>query len=161
MRSMPVTKVLNGQSLSDLTREDLLFEAADLNGISITQVLTPGVLLSVPEQAPAKLYKEAVPVGVKPATVRSLYGQAWIDIALQQLGTEERLFELCDLNGAGITDELAANTLISAPEPEPNVKRIISALQARKPSSLRTLAPGAELEEGIEFWAIELDFIVS
>lgn len=158
---MPLTKVLNGQSLSDLTKDMLLFEAADLNGIGITDVLTPGVLLSVPEQAPAKLFKESIPVTVKPETVRSLYGQAWIDIALQQLGTEDRLFELCDLNNAGITDELPANTIINSPEVEARLKRTVAVLKEKKPSSIKVLAPGGEEEEGIEFWAIELDFIVS
>lgn len=158
---MPVTKVINGQSLSDLTGDMLLFEAADLNGIGITDVLTPGVLLSVPEQAPAKLFKESVPVTVKPETVRSLYGQSWIDIALQQLGTEDRLFELCDLNNAGITDELMANTVITCPAVEAKLKRTVAVLKAYKPSSVKVIPPGGEVEEGIEFWAIELDFIVS
>jgi hypothetical protein len=158
---MPTIKVLNGHTLSQLANEMQLFEAADLNGIGITEALVPGVILTLPEQVPAKLFRENIAQVGKPETTRSLYGQAWVDIALQQLGTEERLFELCDLNDAGITDVLIAGTTITSPEAEAKLKRIVNTLKANKPSSVKVYAPGAEVEEGIEFWAIEMDFLVS
>jgi hypothetical protein len=157
---MPVIKVLNGHTLSDLADESKLFEAADLNGIGITDALTPGVLLPVPERVPAKLFKESIPPALKPETIKSLYGQTWVDMAIQQLGDEARLFELCDLNDAGITDELLASTVVSAPEVEPEKKRIVNVLQKFKPACGKVSPPG-EGGEGIEFWAIEYDFVVS
>jgi len=158
---MPTIKVLNGHTLSQLAYDMQLFEAADLNGIGITEALVPGVTLTMPEQVPAKLFKERIASIVKPETVRSLYGQAWVDIALQQLGTEERLFELCDLNAVGITETLVANTTIVSPEVDPKLKRVVNLLKEHKPCSIKVNAPGAEDEEGIEFWAIEMDFLVS
>jgi len=158
---MPITKVLYGQDLSDLVDEEKIFEAADLNGISITDVLTPGVFLIVPTSTPKKLQNEIVSQVVKPVTVKSFEGQTWVDLVLQQLGDEERLFEMCDKNNAGITDDLAPGSVIQSPDFEPEKKAIVNALTKVKPASNNVVVAGEDVEEGIEFWAIEYEFIVS
>lgn len=161
---MQTIKILNGHELSDIVDEEKLFEAADINGISITDALVPGVVITVPTPAKKNLQKEAlIQPGAQQITARSLAGQTWVDLALQQLGDEERLFELCDLNNAGITDQLAAGTVVIATAYEVDKKTTVYALKANKPASSESLtASGGEVvEEGIEFWAIEFDFVVS
>jgi hypothetical protein len=91
------------------------------------------------------------------------YGQTLVDLALQSCGDESRLFELADLNGIGVTDDLVPGNMMNVPEPETKKQRIANLLRDRKPASgVNPIPPGGELnEEGIEFWALEVDFIVS
>lgn len=153
--------VLYGDSLATLCGEELLFEAADLNGIGITDALVPGVVLSLPTAAVTKLTSEFVtPAEVITNKVTVLPGQTWADMAIQQLGDEERLFELVDDNGVGITDDLAPGTSIVSGRPAANKASIVKALALRKPGSLFKGIDDAALE-GIEYWGIEVDFIVS
>jgi hypothetical protein len=154
------TKILHGQSLSDLADEEKLFEAADLNGIGITDALVPGVIISVPAKVVKKTANQPLAKKITSPKVKAIAGQTWIDLTIQQLGDEERIFELCDLNSAGITDLLAAGTEIESLEPDAKRKKVVNALQSRKPSSLY-YGTGNPAPEGIEYWAIELDFIVS
>lgn len=158
---MPAIKVLYNHELSDFVADEQIFEAADLNSISITEALVPGVSLDIPEQKRATLSNDKLQSIVKPTTVKSLSGQTWVDLVLQQLGDEHRLFELCDMNGAGITDVINAGTIVTSPEAEPDKKRIVNILAGRKPASSFVVTPGEDEPEGIEFWAIEFDFIVS
>jgi hypothetical protein len=156
---MQAIKILYGHTLSDLVADEQLFEAADLNGIGITDALIPGVVLTVPSRNKKQLQDERLAKLPKPNIVKSLNGQAWIDIALQELGDEGRIFELADKNGVGITDKLVADTVCICPEPESRKKRTVSLLQNKRPASDRDA--NGEVQEGIEFWAIEYDFVVS
>ncbi|MBT1702965.1 hypothetical protein [Chryseosolibacter indicus] len=157
---MQTIKVLYGNVLSDLVSEDQLFEAADLNGIGITEVLVPGVTLSIPDQQPARLNDETLPKAVKQRTAQAVAGQTWIDLAMQEVGDESRLFELCDLNDASITEEVEAGRVIQAMRVEQDKQNIVNVLRPLKPSSMYYKV-GDPAPEGIEYWAIELDFIVS
>lgn len=161
---MPTIKALNGSNLADFVSDDRLFDMADLNDLGITDDLTPGVMLSLPNGVTqANLYDEVMPLSPSPVITKALNGQTWVDLVLQELGDEMRLFELCDLNDAGITDDLLAGAVIDCPDYESVKRNIVSTLRASKPASASylTLGPGEPLEEGIEFWAIEYDFIVS
>ncbi|UOE47972.1 LysM domain-containing protein [Mucilaginibacter sp. SMC90] len=87
-------------------------------------------------------------------------GQSLGDIAVQYGGTAENRFILAALNGIGITDALTSGQLIDAGDVtvfavadyfrKYNISPATSAMQ------IDDLAP-----EGVEFWAIEYDFIVS
>ncbi|NOS94530.1 MAG: hypothetical protein HOP30_21675 [Cyclobacteriaceae bacterium] len=158
---MPTTKTLYGHKLVDLVPEDQLFLAADLNGIGITDALVSGVVLALPERIVTRLQDERLPKAVKPILVKALNGQAWIDLTLQELGDESRLFEMVDLNGGSITGEITPGTIIQSPEAESGKKRITNLLQVKQPASSRAAVIPPPKEEGIEFWAIEYDFIVS
>lgn len=92
-------------------------------------------------------------------TTKVLHGQTWIDIALQEVGDEHRLFELCDLNNSGITDDIAAGYVATTPDFESNKKSIVNTLRKVRPASGISIAE--ELMEGIEYWGIEFDFVVS
>jgi hypothetical protein len=86
--------------------------------------------------------------------------QTLLDISVQTAGTLDSLFELASLNGMGITDELVAGQTLTAPA----VALFEVADYFRKyklyPASATTPL-SALLPEGIEFWSIEFDFIVS
>jgi hypothetical protein len=156
---MRAIKILSGEKLSNLVADDQLFEAADLNAIGITDALVAGVVLSVPERTFSQLQDERLPQLPKPLVVTSLNGQGWIDICLQELGDEARIFELADKNAVGITDALAPGTVCNCPEADVAKKRTVSLLRRKKPAC----DPGNNPNngEGIEFWAIEFDFKVS
>ncbi len=154
-------KVLEGHDLSNLVEEEQIFEAADLNDISITELLTAGVVLTLPD--PTK--KVAVEnFGLVPdrQLTRSLAGQAWIDMCLQEIGSEDSLFEMADLNDVSITDDIAPGTAILSTTAAR--KEIVRVLQRVKPAS-RTRPENdsdtGEIQEGVEFWGIEFDFVVS
>jgi hypothetical protein len=156
---MRAIKILSGHVLSNLVADEQLFEAADINGIGITDALVAGVVLSVPERIVSQLQDERLRQLVKPIEVTALNGQGWIDICLQELGDEARIFELADSNSVGITDPIVAGTMCNCPEVDVAKKRIVSLLRRKKPAC----DPGNNPNngQGIEFWAIEFDFKVS
>lgn len=160
---MPSIKVLDGHELVDLTDEEKLFEAADLNAIGITDVLTAGVILSVPERSPHKLNDEVIQPRIKVPVVKAQHGQTWTDLSMQELGDEERVFELADANDAGITEEVEIGVELITPVLAAEKKSIVNVLKVTRPASGALPNPpgGNLLEQGIEFWAIEFDFVVS
>lgn len=159
---MPLIKVLDGHELADLVQEELQFEAADLNGIGITDALPVGVVVQLPAARPALLVNEQRPSRASRPVVKTVDGQTWIDLALQELGDEEGLFELCDLNGAGITDDVVAGTVIETPAHALDKQKVVNLLRVYRPASGGNQTPGGNLvEEGVEHWGIEFDFEVS
>ena len=93
------------------------------------------------------------------------YGQTWLDIALQELGDMERVIELALLNDRAITDDLQAGEELMVPDFDSTKRDIVQLFgnSANKPASGDTFI-AAEPDsngEGIEFWALEYDFVVS
>lgn len=157
---MQAIKILNGHDLSMLVSEEQQFEAADLNNIGITDALVPGVVLTIPTQKRIPVQAEALTKAQQKKSVRVKPGQTWIDLTLEQTGDEEKVFDVCDLNGAGITEEVTPGVIINAMEPEVEKKRIVNSLATVNTSSMY-FATGNPAPEGIEYWAIEIDFVVS
>jgi hypothetical protein len=94
------------------------------------------------------------------------YGQTWLDIAMQEMGDVERSIELAQLNGRSITDPLEAGEVLIVPDFDSAKKSIVQLLRnkANNPASGDTLIgadPDTGGNEGIEFWALENDFVVS
>jgi hypothetical protein len=94
------------------------------------------------------------------------YGQTWFDIAMQELGDIERVVELAQANGRSITDALEAGEVLNVPAFDSTKRSIVQLFltQANKPASGDTSIvadPDTGGNEGIEFWALENDFIVS
>jgi hypothetical protein len=155
---MQSIKVLSGHELADLADEELVFAIADINGIGITDALVPGVTLLVPEKKEA--ITKRIVVKPQPKTVTAIAGQTWIDIALQETGDEERLFELADLNLVGVTDDITPGSKLISANANGDKQGIVNVFIQRKPSSLH-YSTGNPAPEGIEYWAIEYDFKVS
>lgn len=90
--------------------------------------------------------------------IKVLNNQSLFDVAIQHAGTPEAAFDLALRNGLSIVDELATGAELAGVE------------VANKPVenyySTRRLLPatgvsGEAVEEGIEFWYVEYDFVVS
>ncbi len=140
-----------------------LFVLAMANGKSITDDLLPGEdlkptgIIYKPSSSTINLVRETNQVQI-------MSGQTLIDLAMQETGSVEGVFQLAALNGLAITDELSEGANLKYPTKA--VDRIVrKAFQDNKwrPSSAKTL-PGQVLpatEEGIGFWIIEQDFRVS
>ena len=90
--------------------------------------------------------------------------QSLFDIALQHCGSSDAAWEIAQLNGLSLTDDIPPGTMLQVPDV---VKpRIVTHYQAQShiPATNITTKEVAEQMaggEGISFWAIGIDFIVS
>ncbi|MEY4902836.1 MAG: hypothetical protein RLZZ292_651 [Bacteroidota bacterium] len=91
----------------------------------------------------------------KTATVQ--LQQTIYDIAVQHCGTMEAVFDLCRLNDIGFTDVLVHGQVLKLPNPRD--KAVVRYFLDGKyvPATDFNLS----IQEGIEYWGIEYDFIVS
>lgn len=93
-------------------------------------------------------------------TIKVLYQQTITDIAVQELGDAERAVEIAALNGLSLTTLLQAGQTLEVPDFD------ISKTDVVQLFSNKALAPASRDEaesnqdEGIDFWALEVDFIV-
>lgn len=98
------------------------------------------------------------------ATVTTRAGQSLLDIAVQEGGSMEAMVDVAIANDIRMTDMPAVGSAISVPSsPDSRVTELF-ANSVHKPASAVSLddidrATGGG--EGIEFWGIEYDFIVS
>ena len=140
-----------------------LFALALANGKSITDSLEPGQVL----KPTGKVYKQSsttLNIIRETNQVLIMSGQTLLDLAIQECGSLEGVFQLAVLNGLTITDHLSEGNSLKYPSQA--IDRIVrKAFQDNgwKPSSAKTM-PGQQLpetKEGIGYWAIEVDFKVS
>jgi len=89
--------------------------------------------------------------------VKVLNNQSLFDIALQAAGSIDSVFDIATANGLGITDELPVGMLLTVPKVVN--RRIVEYYRVN--SIIPATAVEANTQEGIDFWAIEYDFIVS
>lgn len=89
-------------------------------------------------------------------------GQTLLDIAVQELGDASRFNEIATLNDLEFSDDLTVGSLILVPESDIDKREIV------KIFTNKALTPSSDkgdlsevIQEGIEFWSIEYDFIVS
>ena len=89
--------------------------------------------------------------------------QNLIDVALEHCGTFEAAMQIALLNGISLTDDLEPSVSLQTPEVEK--KRVVTNFQSLRhaPATGITTAEIADIAdggEGIDFWGIEIDFIV-
>lgn len=92
--------------------------------------------------------------------------QSLWDIALRESGDITGAWEMAEASGIGLTDKLSAGQEIEAPFDLKNKQSAAYyALHDIHPATAITMdiesGEGALLLEGIEFWGIEYDFIIS
>ena len=96
--------------------------------------------------------------------ITTLYNQRLIDIAIQDLGDIERVYEICLLNNLPITYEVPAGMQLLVPDFDVTKRRIVNLF------SNKSLAPASADDNndflnlppgGIGFMQIENTFIVS
>lgn len=91
--------------------------------------------------------------------VKVLYQQTIIDLAIQALGDASRAIEIAALNGLGVTDELTPGQELQIPDYDITKTDVVQLFTnpALAPASMDD---AMSLDEGIDFWAIEMDFEV-
>jgi hypothetical protein len=94
--------------------------------------------------------------------VKVLNNQSLFDVAIQHAGAPEAAFVLARANGLSLTDELETGAYIETPNLDVSTSnsRVYDYYSNRKlfPATGITLE---DIEEGIEFWYVEYDFVVS
>jgi 2',3'-cyclic-nucleotide 2'-phosphodiesterase (5'-nucleotidase family) len=93
--------------------------------------------------------------------VRVLNGQSLFDIAIQAAGNVEAVFDIALANGLGITDDLPAGTLLVIPAVANRQVADYYRTNNILPATGISVTDAAALQEGIEFWFVEYDFVVS
>ncbi|MBO4778102.1 MAG: hypothetical protein J5588_06365 [Bacteroidales bacterium] len=90
-------------------------------------------------------------------------GQSLFDIALQECGNAESAFNMAMLNGLSMTDVLSNGQSLELPDV--TEKKIVQQYAVNEifPATAITATQFNETisGEGVEFWGIEFDFIVS
>lgn len=93
--------------------------------------------------------------------VKVLEDQSLFDLAVQACGSVESVFDVASLNGMAITDILIPGSAISVPD--------FRNLSVSEYYRLRRLRPATDIttenmdqlrDEGIDYWALEVDFVV-
>lgn len=89
--------------------------------------------------------------------------QSLFDLAIQHVGFPEAAFDIAMANGLSVTDTLAAGGQLVIPDMPPGklagyykANNIVPATGISDDDYSSTIA-----SEGVEFWAIEFDFLVS
>lgn len=92
--------------------------------------------------------------------IEVMKGQSLFDIVIQGTGYMESVFALAIENGLSITDHLDGISTISIPAGTEKDRDMVNYFTQRnlKPA---TDISRAGIEEGIEFWYIERDFVIS
>jgi len=93
-------------------------------------------------------------------TIEVSEGQTLLDIAVQYCGTADAQFDIAALNGIEVTDDLVPGQELLVPDTEIEMESIAGVFtNGIIPASADDTI--TEIDEGIEFWYIEDDFVVS
>lgn len=95
-------------------------------------------------------------------TDKALQGQSFIDLTIQETGSIESLVAMAVLNNRSISTELNIGQILS--KSEVRNQRVVNfmAPENKKPATEVVFNEFIkEKQEGISFWAIGVDFIVS
>ena len=90
--------------------------------------------------------------------------QSTLDLALQHCGSLEAAFDLALLNNVSITDDLLDGQKLDIPAAlSKDVTKYYAVHDIRPATAITTEAINEIIcsGEGVEFWAIEYDFVVS
>ncbi|HEY5509389.1 MAG TPA: hypothetical protein VIK29_11995 [Paludibacter sp.] len=181
-------KALSGQTLFDIALQsagsvDATFDLALMNSIGITDDIVPGVELTptdilnkqvaayylVKQITPATLEAQIITGSGSPVDITSLSqaqnnslkalsGQTLFDIALQSAGSVEAAFDLALMNSIGITDDVVPGLNLTVASV---VNKQIADYYKNKGIKPATYSQTESGIGGIEYWAIETEFIVS
>jgi hypothetical protein len=134
-----------------------------LNNLGFSDDVQPGELL----QATGLSYPISRPPTNDQVTIKqvlTLFNQTSMDMSIQQLGSLEAWFALCALNGLNYSDDLATGQGLNySITPYNKAALKIFTDNGYKPATGIKL-PGTNQPvqlEGISYWAIGFDFIVS
>ncbi|MCT4590522.1 MAG: hypothetical protein N4A71_22030 [Carboxylicivirga sp.] len=175
-------------AIQKLGSPEAAFLLAMENGRSLTDELSPGASLKLPEQWNSKVVDYFSNKNVAPATyaesassqnenaeaiywsnelkretgIRVSEKQSLFDVAIQKGGSFEAVMELAILNGLSITESLTPGQLLELPSVIDNdVVNYYSSKGIVPETTSTETEDSVPVLEGIDYWAIEVDFIVS
>jgi hypothetical protein len=137
------------------------FAFAALNGLGYSDDVETGQTL----KSTGLIYQVNVPPNNDHVTVKPVYplqNQTLMDMAIQQLGSIEAFFALANLNGMAFSDDLVAGEQLNY-SITPFNKAVLKTYQDNgyKPATGKQVAPETAVLQGIGYWMIGLNFIVS
>lgn len=88
-------------------------------------------------------------------------GQCLLDISTQHLGDASKAFEMAFYNNIGITDEPAIGEILLIEDVAIENKKMVADFENNSVVPASKKENSELLNEGIEYWAIEEDFIVT
>lgn len=162
IKVLPHTTMLDAALLDGSL--EAVFGVAFANGKSITDELVVGEML----QSSGLKFKPSVMAPIAnpdKAQVSVMAGQTLLDLAVQELGSLEAVFALSLLNRLPTTAELTTSQMIDF-SINPLNKKVAQTFKNNswKPASATTSAPAGQpplpVLEGVDYWAIEVDFKV-
>lgn len=97
----------------------------------------------------------------KTATIEP--GQSLLDIAIQHSGSIEAALAIAAANDLSVTDSAAAGNMVTVDlVMNKSVVNQLAVLEIKPATGITAIETASTIsDEGIEFWAIEIDFIVS
>lgn len=91
-----------------------------------------------------------------------LHHQSLLDLAIQHTGTAENAFDLALANGLSLTDDLEAGDWLVANSQELKAnKDILNYYTAKNIQPATAITAAVEQPQGISYWAIGINFIIS
>lgn len=141
---------------------EALFDIAGANGLNADAVPVAGAIDLPVLDIKSKAGRRNTSGVVISPFVKALADQVLVDLAIQAGGSVEALFDIADLNGLNsLTDDLIAGNSYYKPAVLNNtvIVKLNGFKQASGGSVPETQLPPAE--EGIDYWIIENNFIVS
>ncbi len=175
-------------AIQKLGSPEAAFLLAMENSLSLTDELAPGSSLELPEQWNSKVADYFSKMNVAPATfaesassqdenieviywsndlkrqtgVRVSEKQSLFDVAIEKGGSFESVMELAILNGLSITERLTPGQQLELPSVIDNDVVNYYSSKGIVPETTSTESDDSvPVLEGIDYWAIEVDFIVS
>jgi len=96
--------------------------------------------------------------------IKILHNQTLLDISIYLFGTAIGAMSLAIANDISLTDDLEVGTVLQVPENTDFGQRLIAEYfqnKSLKPATgITTIEKEIETPSGIDYWAIEVDFVV-
>jgi hypothetical protein len=86
--------------------------------------------------------------------------QTILDLAMQHCGTADALFDIAELNDIDVTSEVAAGQEVDMPDAIDTSRVKFLSDGGHKPVT-GSLVAVEDAQGGLEYWAIEIDFVIS
>ncbi len=141
-----------------------LLHLVEFNNVGFTDEIRAGQVISGDDISfEKKTVNVILLTEIIPNSIEVEAGQSLFDIAVQEYGSIEGLFHLTQDNNLSLTEELEPAKSISV-RTEASKQNVVDFFKGRnlKPATGLTPTENEQLKpEGIEYWAIEYDFVVS
>lgn len=97
--------------------------------------------------------------------INVLHNQSLLDLAIQHTGSVENAFDLALANNRSITDDLEAGETLSFEfstiNPNKDILSYYIAKKLQPATAISEQLSANSIPQGIDYWAIQMDFIVS